>query len=131
MLEEFGQLSEKLVASYMVQVLEGLCYLHYNDIVHGDLKAANILMAKSGEVKLSDFGVLLNLYALENVGKGVACTPNWTAPEVIKRKRATTKSDIWSLGCTVIESLTGQPPYEDLDNALSGTCPPLCPVCTL
>ncbi|KAH9991816.1 kinase-like domain-containing protein [Russula vinacea] len=119
MLEEFGKLSEDLVASYIVQVLEGLDYLHHNDIVHSNLKASNILLTKSGHVKLSDFGLSLNPHALEDVGNGISCMPNWTAPEVIELKRASAKSDMWSLGCTVIESLTGQPPYGDLVRALS------------
>jgi serine/threonine protein kinase len=128
MLEEFGKLSEKLVASYVVQVLEGLDYLHHNGVMHGNLKAANILLTQSGDVKLSDFGISLNLQALEEVEEGVSCTPYWTAPEVTGLERASTKSDIWSLGCTIIELLTGQLPYGNLVNDLSGTCSFLCPM---
>ena len=92
-------------------------------MVHCDLKAANILTTKAGDVKLSDFGVSLNLRAMEREIKDVAGTPNWMAPEVIEFKGASTKSDIWSLGCTVIELLTGRPPYWDIANVLSGTEP--------
>jgi len=142
MLETFGKMSEKLVASYVIQVLEGLDYLHHNDIVHGNLKAANILITLSDKVKLSDIGISLNLRALEHVRKGVSrmpnwdvaasliphtfedadkgipCTPNWSAPEVINLKSTYTKSDIWSLGCTVIELLTGNPPYGNIVDAM-------------
>jgi serine/threonine protein kinase len=90
-------------------------------VVHCDLKAANILTTKTGNVKLSDFGVSLNLRAMEREIKDVAGTPNWMAPEVIELKGASTKSDIWSLGCTVIELLTGRPPYGDIANAMTGT----------
>jgi serine/threonine protein kinase len=93
-------------------------------VVHCDLKAANILTTKTGNVKLSDFGVSLNLRAMEREIKDVAGTPNWMAPEVIELKGASTKSDIWSLGCTVIELLTGRPPYGDIANAMTGTEPP-------
>ncbi|KAF8494599.1 kinase-like domain-containing protein [Russula emetica] len=106
-LEEFGKLNEKLVASYVIQGLEGLDYLHHNDIVHCNLKAAsaaNILMTQSGEVKFSDFGISFYLRAIEHVDKGVPCP---------------SRQNPWSLGCTVIELLTGRPPYEDLVNALN------------
>ncbi|KAG5641912.1 hypothetical protein DXG03_003979 [Asterophora parasitica] len=118
-LKAFGKLNERLVASYVVKILEGLHYLHRSDVVHCDLKAANILTTKNGNVKLSDFGVSLNLRAMEREIKDVAGTPNWMAPEVIELKGASTKSDIWSLACTVIELLTGQPPYAEIANSMS------------
>jgi serine/threonine protein kinase len=75
-LKAFGKLNEKLVASYVFKILEGLDYLHRSDVVHCDLKAANILTTKTGNVKLSDFGVSLNLRAMEREIKDVAGTPN-------------------------------------------------------
>ncbi|EIW79378.1 hypothetical protein CONPUDRAFT_127468 [Coniophora puteana RWD-64-598 SS2] len=117
-LKAFGKLNERLVASYVVKILEGLHYLHGCDVVHCDLKAANILTTKTGNIKLSDFGVSLNLRAMERE-KDVAGTPNWMAPEVIELKGASTKSDIWSLGCTVIELLTGRPPYGEIANSMT------------
>lgn len=119
-LKAFGKLNEALVARYVVKILEGLHYLHASDVVHCDLKAANILTTKNGNVKLSDFGVSLNLRAMEREIKDVAGTPNWMAPEVIELKGASTKSDIWSLGCTVVELLTGRPPYADIANSMTG-----------
>lgn len=80
-------------------------------MVHCDLKAANILSTKTGDVKLTDFGVSLNLRMMQDELGAPAGTPNWMAPEVIELKGASTKSDIWSLGCTIIELLTGRPPY--------------------
>ncbi|KAG1746538.1 uncharacterized protein EDB91DRAFT_1245730 [Suillus paluster] len=118
MLKAFGKLNEHLVASYVVKILEGLHYLHRCDVVHCDLKAANILTTKTGNIKLSDFGVSLNLKAIERE-KDVAGTPNWMAPEVIELKGASTKSDIWSLGCTVVELLTGRPPFGDITNTMT------------
>ncbi|QRV88801.1 cytokinesis protein sepH [Ceratobasidium sp. AG-Ba] len=117
-LKAFGKLNEKLVASYVIRILEGLHYLHQSSVVHCDLKAANILTTKNGNVKLSDFGVSLNLTAMEKVNE-VAGTPNWMAPEVIELKGASTKSDIWSLGCVIVELLTGRPPYGDIPNGLT------------
>ncbi|CAI2172646.1 9252_t:CDS:10, partial [Funneliformis geosporum] len=130
-LKSFGNFPEKLVVSYVVKILEGLVYLHNKQVVHCDLKAANILTTKNGNVKLSDFGVSLNLKMMEHVSTDVAGTPNWMAPEIIELKGASTASDIWSLGCTIIELLTGKPPYSDLlamtalFRIVEDDCPPL------
>ncbi|KAG0053379.1 hypothetical protein BGZ83_001213 [Gryganskiella cystojenkinii] len=113
-LKSFGTFPEKLVVAYVVKILEGLVYLHGKEVVHCDLKAANILTTKNGNVKLSDFGVSLNLKVKESDFGAVAGTPNWMAPEVIELKGAQPASDIWSLGCTIIEMLTGRPPYAEL-----------------
>ncbi|KAI8638218.1 kinase-like domain-containing protein [Parasitella parasitica] len=112
-LKAFGAFPEKLVASFCDKILDGLGYLHENQVVHCDLKAANILTTKTGDVKLTDFGVSLNLKKTVDADT-ISGTPNWMAPEVIELKGATTKSDIWSLGCTCIELVSGKPPYSDL-----------------
>jgi serine/threonine protein kinase len=79
-LKAFGKLNERLVAQYVTKILEGLHYLHQSHVVHCDLKAANILTTKNGNVKLSDFGVSLNLHAkaMEEIKNDVAGTPNWS-----------------------------------------------------
>lgn len=131
-LRAFGRFNERLVASYVAKILEGLCYLHSEGVVHCDLKAANILSTKNGNIKLSDFGVSLNMRAVENfaerasMGRAdaakaneIAGTPNWMAPEIIKLAGASPKSDIWSLGCTIVELLTGKPPYSDVGNSMT------------
>ncbi|KAG2184925.1 hypothetical protein INT43_000838 [Umbelopsis isabellina] len=130
-LQAFGAFPERLVASYCVRILQGLSYLHQNEVVHCDLKAANILTTKAGNVKLTDFGVSLNL-KMNNVSDGVvAGTPNWMAPEIIELKGACFQSDIWSLGCTIIELCTAKPPYADLIamatlfRIVEDDCPPL------
>ncbi|KAF8892268.1 hypothetical protein BD779DRAFT_1670592 [Infundibulicybe gibba] len=102
-LKAFGKLNERLVASYVVKILEGLHYLHQSDVVHCDLKAANILTTKNGNVKLSDFGVSLNLRAMEREIKDVAGTPNWMAPRSLNSK-ALRRS---------------RPPYAEIANSMS------------
>lgn len=99
---------EKTIAKFILQVLKGLEYLHRNSTIHRDIKAQNILTTTSGVAKLADFGIAAK--ATENRGT-IAGTPNWMAPEIIKGNGATTLSDIWSLGCTTIELLTGKPPF--------------------
>lgn len=97
---------------YMSQVLHGLQYLHEQGVIHRDIKGANILTTKEGLVKLADFGVASRTTGLSE--SSVVGTPYWMAPEVIELSGATTASDIWSLGCTVIELLEGKPPYHSL-----------------
>ncbi|KND02884.1 STE/STE11/CDC15 protein kinase [Spizellomyces punctatus DAOM BR117] len=110
---------EKLAAVYVENILEGLQYLHEKGVVHCDLKCANILTTKDSTVKLSDFGVSKQLNGVGEDEQAVAGTPYWMAPEIIELKGASTASDIWSLGCTIIEMITGKPPYLDLKNPMT------------
>lgn len=77
-LKAFGAFPEKLVASFCIKILNGLEYLHSNQVVHCDLKAANILTTKTGDVKLTDFGVSLNLKIKGADAGSVSGTPNWS-----------------------------------------------------
>ncbi|KAK4686255.1 hypothetical protein P7C73_g3874, partial [Tremellales sp. Uapishka_1] len=121
-LKRFGKFPESLVAVYVSQVLEGLIYLHEQGVIHRDIKGANILTNKDGSVKLADFGVssraqgggaLTSTGGTENDNEVVG-SPYWMAPEVIEQSGASTASDIWSVGCVVVELLEGKPPYGDL-----------------
>lgn len=113
MCKKFGKFPESLASVYIAQVLEGLSFLHEQGTIHRDIKGANILTTKDGLAKLADFGVATNIAKLDD-SPSVVGTPNWMAPEVIELHGATTASDIWSLGCTVVELLTGNPPYHHL-----------------
>eukprot|EP00732_Lithocolla_globosa_P003349 Lithocolla_globosa_v1_NODE_2644_length_1921_cov_11.739014.p1 type:complete len:325 gc:universal NODE_2644_length_1921_cov_11.739014:613-1587(+) len=92
------------------KILEGLRYLHSRGVVHGDLKAANILTNEEGCVKLSDFGSSFR-FAEKNELSLRTASPYWTSPEEIERNLVVLKSDIWSFGSTMLELLTTQPPY--------------------
>ncbi|KAH9615224.1 hypothetical protein KSS87_011664, partial [Heliosperma pusillum] len=111
---KFGPFPEQLVAHYIAQVLEGLVYLHEQGVIHRDIKGANILTTKEGLVKLADFGVATKLTEADANTHSVVGTPYWMAPEVIEMSGVCAASDIWSVGCTVIELLTCVPPYYDL-----------------
>jgi serine/threonine protein kinase len=67
--------------------LNGLEYLHANQVVHCDLKAANILTTKTGDVKLTDFGVSLNLKMKSADAGSVSGTPNWSKSFFQKKKK--------------------------------------------
>ena len=102
----------------------GIEYLHFNNVIHRDIKSANILVEQDGTCKLADFGASKQLDEAENGQKGKAkgqfdtfCgTVNWMAPETCKGEAQTRFTDIWSLGCTVIEMITGMPPWSELGN---------------
>lgn len=129
--KKFGKFPENLVAVYISQVLEGLVYLHDQGVIHRDIKGANILTNKDGCVKLADFGVASNAAGATANNDVVVGSPYWMAPEVIEQSGATTASDIWSVGCLVIELLEGKPPYHFLDpmpalfRIVQDDCPPI------
>jgi mitogen-activated protein kinase kinase kinase len=121
MLNSYGALPEPLVRSFVRQILEGLAYLHNRDIIHRDIKGANILVDNKGTIKISDFGISKKLEATNILG-GANNNKNrpslqgsvfWMAPEVVKQTSYTRKADIWSLGCLVVEMMTGQHPFPD------------------
>ncbi|GLE02052.1 hypothetical protein PINS_up010890 [Pythium insidiosum] len=112
-MKKFGSFSETLVAMYIAQVLRGLAYLHEQGVLHRDVKGANILTTKEGLVKLADFGVAVKLNETQK-SNSVVGSPYWMAPEVIEMSGWSFASDIWSVGCTIIELLTTKPPYFDL-----------------
>eukprot|EP00158_Paraphelidium_tribonemae_P004665 Partr_v1_DN26898_c2_g1_i3_m40903 putative mitogen-activated protein kinase kinase kinase len=116
--KQFGQMPESLIANYVGQTLRGLQYLHSKNVTHCDIKAANILATKKGELKLTDFGVS-KTFAKGGAGsltEEAVGTPYWMAPEVIELRGITPAADIWSLGATIIELITGNPPYIELQS---------------
>ncbi|XP_039041669.1 mitogen-activated protein kinase kinase kinase 1-like isoform X1 [Hibiscus syriacus] len=108
-------LRDSQVSAYTRQILHGLKYLHDRNVVHRDVKCANMLVDASGSVKLADFG-LAKATKLNDV-KSCKGTAFWMAPEVVNQKGHGygLPADIWSLGCTVLEMLTRQIPYHYLE----------------
>ncbi len=116
-----GKLTEPQAANCTRQILKGLSYLHDNGIAHRDVKCANCLLTKGGVIKLGDFGASKR-FESDSVVSGLKGTPHWMAPEVIKGTQMTTgwiKSDVWSVGCTVVEMLTGTLPYAEYENPMT------------
>ncbi|PIN13169.1 MEKK [Handroanthus impetiginosus] len=110
------ELGDPEVSAYTRQILDGLNYLHSQNVVHRDIKCANILVDASGSVKLADFG-LAKVTKMNDI-KSCKGSPYWMAPEVVDQKNHNgygRAADIWSLGCTVLEMLSGQVPYSGLE----------------
>ncbi|XP_019460307.1 PREDICTED: mitogen-activated protein kinase kinase kinase 1 isoform X1 [Lupinus angustifolius] len=109
-------LGDSQVSYYTRQILHGLKYLHDRNVVHRDIKCANILVDANGSVKLADFGLAKATVKLNDI-KSCKGTSFWMAPEVVKRKNQGygLPADIWSLGCTVLEMLTGKIPYSHFE----------------
>lgn len=112
------KLKEPVVRRYTRQILLGLQYLHSQNIIHRDVKGGNVLVDEHGNVYLSDFGSAKKFTKeLQKKEKVLEGTPNYMPPEVIIDSKYKKASDIYALGCTVLEMLTGLPPWHQyLDN---------------
>jgi serine/threonine protein kinase len=112
--KRFGNpFSERLVATYLYQVLQGLAYLHSQSIIHRDIKAANILL-HANVAKLADFGISIKFDDAKRADQNMEFSAYWSAPEVVTMDPINELCDVWSIGITAIELFAGHPPYFDL-----------------
>ncbi|KAL3518046.1 hypothetical protein ACH5RR_020635 [Cinchona calisaya] len=107
---------EGVIKKYTFCIASGLKHLHSQGIVHCDVKGENVLVGPTtGTAKLADFGSAI--HRCNNYDKKMMIVPRgsplWMAPEVVRGEYQGSESDVWSLGCTVIEMVTGKPAWED------------------
>ena len=110
--EKDGPMNEEAAIDMTVDVIEGLRAAYRNQMIHGDIKPANIFIAEDVGAKILDFG----LSKLANVDvapdQGIWGSPYYISPERVGQKAEDFRSDVYSLGATLFQMLTGHPPFE-------------------
>ena len=112
-LQTVGRFTENQTKKYTRQVLEGVAFLHSlkRPIVHRQIKGANILKDDKDNVKLADFGMAKQLEWSRGANTQHEDLYCWSAPEIVCDEPYGVEVDIWSVGCTVVEMLTTEPPW--------------------
>ncbi|KAJ9176889.1 hypothetical protein P3X46_012155 [Hevea brasiliensis] len=104
-----GRLEESVIGYYTGHIVQGLDYLHSNGWVHCDIKGRNVLIGQTG-AKIADFGCAKRVDSVEDAAEAatpIGGTPMFMAPEVARGEEQGFASDIWALGCTIIEMASG------------------------
>ncbi|GMG99454.1 hypothetical protein Nepgr_001294 [Nepenthes gracilis] len=118
-----GRLSEDEARFYAAEVVDSLEYIHGLGLIHRDIKPENLLLTADGHIKIADFGSVKpmqdsRITVLPNAASDdKACTFVGTAayvpPEVLNSSPATFGNDLWALGCTLYQMLSGSSPFKD------------------
>ena len=96
------------IATIIKMVLKGLILIHEKNLIHRDVKGANILLSGEGIAKIGDFGVGVKLQ--QDFRKSKKGSPYWMSPQVVNNEKYGIGTDIWSLGITCLELFNGEPP---------------------
>ncbi|CAN9506194.1 unnamed protein product [Ophioblennius macclurei] len=105
--------TEEDVKRLMKQILEGIAFLHHNNVVHLDLKPQNILLTSSsplGNIKIVDFGLSRMVNSHQEL-REIMGTPEYVAPEILNYEPISTATDMWSIGVLAYVMLTGISPF--------------------
>ncbi|KAG8776477.1 hypothetical protein FRC12_000890 [Ceratobasidium sp. 428] len=99
-----------------LDISEGVAYLHQNDTIHGDIKSANVLISGEGVAKLTDFGctkLKTSTLCFTTTTGGQALSTRWAAPERLRGGICSKEADVYALGMTLLEVVTGEVPFSD------------------
>lgn len=110
-IERKGRLPHKEVISIAIQVCTGIGVAHAADIIHRDIKPQNIIISKDGKVKVTDFGIA-KATTSNTVSSNAMGSVHYTSPEQARGGFSDQRSDIYSLGITLYEMVTGQVPFD-------------------
>lgn len=110
-IQKKGRLTAKEVIGITMQVCSGIDAAHSNDIVHRDIKPQNIIISKEGKVKVTDFGIA-KATSSNTISTNAMGSVHYTSPEQARGGFSDAKSDIYSLGITMYEMVTGELPYD-------------------
>ena len=112
-----GALPPAEAARIFVQVLDAVAHAHAQGVVHRDLKPGNILVQADGTAKVADFGIAKVVGDARMTRTGTTMgSPHYMAPEqVLGRKEIDARADVYALGATLFETLTGRPPFGALE----------------
>jgi serine/threonine-protein kinase len=113
-LKQSGPMPIDDIVQAVLQMVDGFGYAHENGIVHRDIKPSNVMVDSSGKVKITDFGIakILGDSKLTKTGTG-AGSLHYMSPEQIEGKPIDTRTDIYSLGITLYQMITGKVPFSD------------------
>jgi NIMA (never in mitosis gene a)-related kinase len=111
----------------MVHIAKGLRVLHHHNVIHRDLKSANIFITGEGVYKLADLNISKILK--ESLTKTQTGTPYYCSPEIWKEIPYGSQSDMWSLGCVLYEMASGKPPFaaNDIQGLFKKICSGIFP----
>ena len=105
-------LTEPEVRYFLVQICEGVRYIHQRGILHRDLKLGNMFLTWDMTLKIGDFGLATTMPNESSGEANTLCgTPNYIAPEVLRKQGHGVEADIWAMGCMMYACFFGTPPF--------------------